>query len=151
MLEDTIHSTKNLEMACCTDVIHVGSSSTLISECLAVNQKIHQKIRKELNKIRSDYEGRAGRKPYSDRSDKKRAEFVGDIEAMMNNNASKSKRFVDKDMGVTEFRTRQVEQEKSRIFSYKKRKTNFYYRQWKTREKTALQRFFTNSSISSDR
>ena len=63
-----------------------------------------QKIRKELDEFNGDNECTAIQKPQSDRTDKKRTpEFVGQIQAMINNDPSKSVSFIARDMGVSFF------------------------------------------------
>ena len=80
-----------------------------ILECLGVNLRTLQRIRKELDESNSDYEGAESRKPYSDGSDKNRTtEFVGEIQVIIDNDPSKSLRFIGRDMITSEFLIRQV-------------------------------------------
>ena len=89
--------------------IHAGSTNMKISECLGINRRTVQRIRKELEESNGDYEGTAARKLPSNRSDKKRTpEFVGEIQTMIGNDPSKSIRSIARDMGVSEFLIRQV-------------------------------------------
>ena len=80
-------------------------------------------LKKELDGSNGDYEGTAAQKPHSDHSDKKRtSKFVGDIQAMIDNNPNGSVRSIARDMGVSEFLIRQVVHEDICYFSYKMRK-----------------------------
>ena len=119
--------------------IQAGSSHTKISECLDVNLRTEQSSRKELDESNGNDEGMAARKPYSDRPDKKRIpEFVGEIQAMINNNPSKSVRSIARDMEVSEFLIALVINESIRYFSYNMRKGQGM---------SALQNFLTHSVI----
>ena len=83
--------------------------NTNISECFGVNLRTVQRIRKEFGESNSDYEGTVVRKPTSGRSDKKRTlEFVDEVQAMIDNDPSKSIKSTTKDIGVFEFLIRQV-------------------------------------------
>ena len=56
-------------------VIHAGSSTTKISDCLVVNPKTEQRIWKELDESNDDYEGLPARKPHSTLYDKKNSQI----------------------------------------------------------------------------
>ena len=68
----------------------------------------------------------------------------------MTDNPSKLIRSITRDRRMFEFLIRQVVHEDICYFSYKMRRANFYHRSWRTREKTLLQSFSTNSSIPSN-
>ena len=62
-----------------------------ISQCLGVDVRTVQDIRKELDASNGENEGTVSRKPNTDLSDKKRlVRFVGEILAMIDNNPKKS-------------------------------------------------------------
>ena len=73
--------------------IHTRSANMKISEYLGVNLKM-QRIGKELDKSSGDYEGMASWKLHCDHFDKRSSEFVGENEAMADNNPSKSMRSI---------------------------------------------------------
>ena len=60
------------------------------SRCLLVNLRTVQKIRKELNESNGDYEGTAGWKSHSGHFDMKKTELIGEIQAMIDDDPSKS-------------------------------------------------------------
>ena len=75
--------------------IYVGSFNMKISEGLVVNLRTEAKIWKELDEFNRDYEGMVIWKPHFDCSEKKRtAEFVGETQAMIVNDPSKSIRSI---------------------------------------------------------
>lgn len=116
--------------------IRAGSSNKNISECLGVNLRTVQRIRKDFDESNGDYEGAAARKTHSARSDKKRTpEFVGEIQAMIDNDPSKSMRSIARDTGVSEFLIRQTVHEDIRYFSYKMRKGQFLSQAMKDKRK----------------
>ena len=99
-----------------------------------------------------DYEGTAVRKPYFDRSDKKRTqELFGEIQAMIDNDRNKSIRFIGRDMGVSAFLIKQVMHKDIQYFSYEMRKGRFLSQAMKASRKTALQSFSARASIPSNR
>ena len=125
--------------------IYAGDSNMKISQCLGVNLRTVQKIWKELEESNDDYEDIAGWKLHTDSSDKKRIpEFVCKIQAMTDNDPSKTIRYIARDMRVSEFLIRLVVHEDIHYFSYKMRKGQFYDRVWR-------QSFSANSSIPSNR
>ena len=63
---------------------------TKISECLGVNLRTVQRIRKELDESIDDDKGTVSRKPDCNRPDQKITEFVSKIHAMIDNDPSKS-------------------------------------------------------------
>ena len=78
------------------------------SECLIVNLRTVQKIQKELNEFRDDYESTAAPKSHSDHSDEKwTPKFVGEIQAMIDNDPSESIRSIAKNTEMSEFLIRQ--------------------------------------------
>ena len=79
-----------------------------------------QRIRKGLNESNGDYEGTAAKNSHSD--EKRTSEFVGEIQARMNNDPSKLIRSIARDMGVCDFFIWQVVHEDIWYFSYKTRK-----------------------------
>ena len=94
------------------------SSTMNISECLSVNLRTKQKIRKEFDDSNADYEGTITWKPLYDPSEKKRtSEFVEEIHAMKDNNCIKSIRLIDRDMGVSELLIKPVVHEDIKYFS----------------------------------
>ena len=100
--------------------IHARRFRTNISLCFSVNMRTMPKVLKELNKSYGDNEGIAAWKPYSYHSDQKRTpEFVYEIQAMTENDPSKSIRFTARDMGVSEFLIWQAMHEETWYFSYK--------------------------------
>ena len=116
--------------------IYARSSNTKISECLGINLRTVQRIRKEFDESNGDYEGTAARKPHSDRSDKKRTpEFVAAIQAIIDKNPSQSIRSIARNMGVSEFLIRQVVHENIRYFSYKMRRDQFLSQAMKDKRK----------------
>ena len=75
-----------------------------ISKRLGVNLGIVEKIPKELDESNGDYEGMTVLKPHSDRSDNKTTlEYLGEIQAMIDNDPSKSIRSTLRDMEMSEF------------------------------------------------
>ena len=103
-----------------------------------------QNIGKKLDESNDYYKDTAAQKPHLDHSDKKRTpKILGKIQAMINNNPRKTIRSRARDMEESEFLIRQVMPEYIQSFSYKMKKKSIFI----TKEKIALQRFSTNSSI----
>ena len=115
-----------LETICCTIWHSWQSSNTKTSDSLGIDLRTNQRIQKELDKSNGDYEGTALQKPHSDHSyEKKTLEFVAEIQAIINNNLSKSVSFIVRNMDVFEFLIRQVVHKDVRYFSYKIRNGHF--------------------------
>ena len=93
-----------------------------------------------------DYKDVAALKPHSSLSDKKTtSEFVVDIQAMIDNDPSKSIRFIARDMGVSEFLIRQVVHVDIQYFSYKMINGKFLWQAMKNKRKDPAAKFFNNS------
>ena len=100
--------------------------STVFDTQTLSNMKSLLRIWKQLEESNSDYESRPSRKPHSDPSDKERTfEYVCEILAIIENFSSKSIRFIDKDMAMSELLIRVVMHEDFRYFSFKIRKGQF--------------------------
>ena len=93
---------------------------------------IVHRIWKELDVLNGDYEGSLTL------IRKETPEFIGEIEAMIDNDLSKLLRFIYREMGVSELPIRPVEDEDIRYFSYR---ANFCHRTWCIWEKIASQSF----------
>ena len=66
-----------------------------ISQCLGVNLRTVQRIQKELDESNGDYKDMAAWKLHFDHSDEKiTPEFVGEIQAIIDNDPSKSIRSI---------------------------------------------------------
>ena len=81
-------------------------------QCQSENSNNDSKVLHESN---GDYEHTAARKPNSDRSDKKRSEFVAEIQAMID--PTKSNRYIARDINVSELLIKQVVHEDIRFSS----------------------------------
>ena len=94
-----------------------------ISECLGINLRTVQKIWKELDEFNSNYKITAAQKPHSDL--KGTSEFVGETQAIIHEDPSKSIKSKVRDMEVYEFLIRLIVHEDIWYFSYKMRKSQF--------------------------
>ena len=95
-----------------------------------------QKIWKELDEFNGDYGGMAAQKPHSDHSDKKRTpKFVGEIQAIIDNDPSESIKSVAKNMEMSKFLIRHIVPENIHCFSYKTRKNQFLSQAMKDKRK----------------
>ena len=97
----------------------------------------------QLNESKGDYKDMTSQKPYADRSDKKRIpEFLSKIQAMIDNDQSKSIRFLARDMGKSLFPIRLTANEVIRYFLYKMRKGSFLSRAMKDESKDHAAKIF---------
>ena len=93
---------------------------------LGVNLRTVQRILKELKESNDDYKGMTAQKPQSDHSNKKRTEFLSEIQAMIDSDPIKSIRSIAMDIGVSEF-LRNIVHEDIQYFSYRIKKSNFFF------------------------
>ena len=121
---------------------YVGIFITKISDCLCVNLRTLQRIRKQSNESNDDYEGTPAQNPHSDRSNEDRIpEFFGVIQSMIDNDSRKSNRFIVRDINVFEFLIRQVVREDIQQFSFKIRKGKFLSQTMKDKKKSSCKAF----------
>ena len=114
----------------------ISEAPTRRDPCIWVSR---QRILSELDDFKGDYKSTAAQKLHSIRFDKKTtSKFIGEIQAMIDNDPSKSIRSIAWDMGVAEFLIKQVVHEDFCYFSYKMRKSQFFPKPWKTRRKAML-------------
>ena len=123
--------------------IHARCTNPKISECLGINLRTVQRIRKEFDESNDDYKSAAVHKPHSDRWNKK-----------------KNSRICWGDPDCDRWQSQIVTQVHSQghctiwvsygISHIKWKRVNFYLMPWKTRGKTALKSFRTHSSIPSN-
>ena len=93
-------------------------------------------IQKKINKFDVTKEVTAVEKSHSYRSDEKRtSEFIGEIQAMTDNNPSKSTRSTARNLGMSVFLIRQIAHEDIQYFSYKKRNDKFLSNAMKNKRK----------------
>ena len=85
--------------------------------CLGVNLKKARRIWKDLYESSDDYKGTTAQKPHSDCSDKIIFVFLGEVQAIIDNDPSKSIRIIVKILWGSEFLIRQVVHEDIRYFS----------------------------------
>ena len=70
-------------------LMNIYAKGSKNSECLGVNLSTMQRIQKEMGESNGDYEDTAAQKSHSDHSEKKKPpKFVGEIQAMTNNDPS---------------------------------------------------------------
>ena len=121
--------------------------NTKISECLGFNLRTVQKTQKDLNEASGHYKTTAVWKPYSDCSDKNllvrswpQLTTIPTSQAGLQPGIWESPSFLSGRYYMKTFTISHIRWERAK----------FYHRGWRTRWKTALQSFWTNSSILSN-